>query len=166
MLENFQSWINYFQFSINDENLKFIIIIRKKKIQELIIFFAANRITRVSSCFAYWHYHDETYGINVVSADDCDRFYRMIKGCYEASTSNCTARDLIPTSSSMQSTVIPAYIMQIFEVDKSIVKNRNGSFAECIIKLTQNGALIRFKGKDFSLNLVYLLISFYIFAKF
>uniref|UniRef100_A0A0R3S5B8 WH1 domain-containing protein n=1 Tax=Elaeophora elaphi TaxID=1147741 RepID=A0A0R3S5B8_9BILA len=110
-----------------------------------------NRITRVSSCFAYWHYHGETYGINVVSSDDCDRFYRMIKGSYEAS--DCAPRDPIPTSSSVQATVIPAYITQIFDVDKGVVKNRNGSFTECIIKLTQNGALIRFKGKDFSLNL-------------
>ncbi|EFO12925.2 hypothetical protein LOAG_15606, partial [Loa loa] len=72
------------------------------------MYFIANRITRVSSCFLYWHYHGETYGINVVSADDCDRFYRIIKGCYEAS--NCTTRDHLPTtsmSSSKQSTVIP-----------------------------------------------------------
>uniref|UniRef100_A0A1I8EKI1 DH domain-containing protein n=1 Tax=Wuchereria bancrofti TaxID=6293 RepID=A0A1I8EKI1_WUCBA len=68
-----------------------------------------------------------------------------------------TTRDPTPTSStssSMQSTIIPAFITQIFEVNEGVVKNRNGSFTECIIKLTQNGALIRFKGKDFSLNLL------------
>ncbi|VIO95837.1 Uncharacterized protein BM_BM9331, partial [Brugia malayi] len=113
----------------------------------------SSRITRVSSCFAYWHYRGETYGINVVSVDDCDRFYRMVKGSYEMS--RCiTTRDPTPTSSSMQSTIIPAFITQIFEVNEGVVKNRNGSFTECIIKLTQNGALIRFKGKDFSLNLL------------
>ncbi|VDO68191.1 unnamed protein product, partial [Onchocerca flexuosa] len=114
-----------------------------------------NRITRISSCFAYWHYYNETYGINVVSADDCDRFCKMIKGSYGAS--NRTTCDVIPTSSTsatVLSAVIPAYIKQIFEVDKGIIKNRNGPFTECIIKLTQSGALIRFKGKDFSLNLI------------
>lgn len=117
--------------------------------------FTASRITRVSSCFAYWHYRGRTYGINVISADDCDRFYRLIKGSYEAS--NCTLRDLIPTSStssSVETMIIPAYIMQIFDVDKGVVKSHNGSFMECIIKLAENGALIRFKGKEFSLNLV------------
>ncbi|KAM3721862.1 Protein still life, isoform SIF type [Dirofilaria immitis] len=123
--------------------------------QKLIIYFTASRIARVSSCFAYWHYRSETYGINVVSAGDCDRFYKMIKGSYD--TSNWTAYDLSRPSSkpsSAMSTVIPAYIKQIFEVDKGVIKSRNGPFMECIIKLNQSGASIRFKDKDFSLNLL------------
>uniref|UniRef100_A0A915PKL3 WH1 domain-containing protein n=1 Tax=Setaria digitata TaxID=48799 RepID=A0A915PKL3_9BILA len=115
----------------------------------------SNRVTRVSSCFAYWHYHDETYGINVVSADDCDRFCKLIRGDYVST--NSSARDTAVTSSasptSPLSATILAHIMQIFEVEKGVVKNRNGSFMECVIKLNQNGALIRFKGNDFSLNL-------------
>ncbi|MCP9264186.1 Protein still life, isoform SIF type 1 [Dirofilaria immitis] len=141
----------------NDVNCKAIRLLAKNEfgiVSEQILD-TSSRIARVSSCFAYWHYRSETYGINVVSAGDCDRFYKMIKGSYD--TSNWTAYDLSRPSSkpsSAMSTVIPAYIKQIFEVDKGVIKSRNGPFMECIIKLNQSGASIRFKDKDFSLNLL------------
>ncbi|VDK87623.1 unnamed protein product [Litomosoides sigmodontis] len=140
-----------------DANCKAIRLLVKNesKIIDEQILDASSRITRVSSCFAYWHYRSRIYGINVISADDCDRFYRLIRGSCEAS--NCTLRDLTPTSStssSVQTMVIPAYIMQIFNVDKGVVENHDGSFTECIIKLAENGALIRSKNKEFSLNLL------------
>ncbi|VDN34118.1 unnamed protein product [Gongylonema pulchrum] len=122
------------------------------------ILYSAHRITRVSSCFAYWHYgHGETYGINVVSADDCDRFCKLIKDgcCLEEWNPREVARCCTASQSSMPTT-IAAHIMKIFEVDKGIIKSRTGPFAECIIKITQNGALVRLNGKDFSLNLFFV----------
>uniref|UniRef100_A0A914RQB7 WH1 domain-containing protein n=1 Tax=Parascaris equorum TaxID=6256 RepID=A0A914RQB7_PAREQ len=36
-----------------------------------------SQVTRVSSCFAYWRHQGQTYGVNFVSSEDCDRFCEL-----------------------------------------------------------------------------------------
>ncbi|VDM97841.1 unnamed protein product [Thelazia callipaeda] len=113
----------------------------------------SNRVVRVSSCFAYWHYEGETYGINVASTDDCDRFCKLIKDVSSISSDSNT-REVTSVPNLTQPITIRAHIMQIFEVENDVIKNCSAPFAECVLKLTQNGALVRLNGKDFPLNLV------------
>lgn len=101
----------------------------------------------MSACFAYWHYQGETYGINVVSSEDCDRFCAIVRvGGQSQWTSQMTSATLFTT--------VTAHIMQLFEVENGIIKHKNGPFVDCVIKLAPNGALVRMSGRDFSLNLV------------
>ncbi|VDM28604.1 unnamed protein product [Toxocara canis] len=112
-------------------------------------FCTPSQVTRVSSCFAYWRHHGQTYGVNVVCAEDCDRFCELSMEASRLTSFGCGSQ-----RTNYASTAIFAKLSQIFDVQKGIVKHTQTEFTDCVIKLTNKAAVVRINRKDFSLNLV------------
>ncbi|VDK44542.1 unnamed protein product [Anisakis simplex] len=109
---------------------------------------SSSQVTRVSSCFAYWRHQGETFGVNVVSAEDCDRF------CELSMDSNRFIKFASTSQQTSSFHVVAAKLSQIFEVQKGVIKHIQTSFTDCVIRLSNNTAVVRVNGKDFSLNLL------------
>ncbi|MFH4977025.1 hypothetical protein AB6A40_003734 [Gnathostoma spinigerum] len=113
----------------------------------------SSKLTRVSSSFAYWRFHGQTYGINVISSEDCDHLCRLMDTCCALNRTSVNPTE-VTSNVSPQAITVRARISQILDVENGRIRHANTAFRKCIIFITPNSVTVNIDHRNFGINLL------------